>query len=120
MTGHRSTTVSIPGYTPEGGRGEDVLVNVIAENFFDTMEMPLLLGRGLSGRDDQQAPKVAVINQTMAQRYFGQDNPIGRRLSDGPTPTEIIGVVKDAKYTGFRQKAEPTMYTPYLQEAVSR
>ncbi|HEV8485532.1 MAG TPA: ABC transporter permease [Blastocatellia bacterium] len=111
----RSTTLSIPGYTPEGGRGEEVLVNVVAENFFDTMEMPLLLGRCLSERDDQQTPKVAVINQTMAQRYFGQDNPIGRTLSDGPTQIEIIGVVRDAKYTGFRQDTRPTIYTPYLQ-----
>ncbi len=111
----RSTTLSIPGYTAEGGRGEEVLVNVVAENFFDTMEMPVLLGSGLSGRDDQQAPKVAVINQTMAQRYSVPDNPIGQRLSDGPTQIEIVGVVRDAKYTGLRQATRPTIYTPYLQ-----
>jgi predicted permease len=111
----RSTTISVPGDTAEGERRENVLVNVVAENFFDTMEMPLLLGRGLSARDDQQAPRVAVINQTMAHRYFDRESPIGRRFLDGAMQIEIIGVVRDAKYPGIRDEARPTIYTPYLQ-----
>ena len=83
---------------------------MVADSFFDTMEMPVLRGRGLSGRDDQQAPKVAVINQTMAQRYFSQDDPIGQRLSDGPTQIEIVGVARDAKYSSLRQGTRPTIY----------
>ena len=111
----RSNTISIPGYTGEGARGGEVLVNVVAENFFDTMEMPIPLGRSLSGRDDQQAPRVAIINQAMAHKYFDPDTPIGRRLVDGDQQIEIVGIVRDAKYSGIRQETRPTIYTPYLQ-----
>jgi predicted permease len=75
----------------------------------------------LSPRDDERAPKVAVINQTMARKFFGEDNPIGRRFGfGGPEDAgkiEVVGVVRDAKYTSLRGETPPTAYTPYLQEA---
>src|ERR1044072_8526859 len=85
------------------------------------MEMPMLLGRSLRPRDDQHAPKVAVINQTMARKYFGDENPIGRRFGFGGPETsgqiEIVGVARDAKYTDLRRETPPTFYVPYLQES---
>jgi predicted permease len=85
------------------------------------MEMPLLHGRGLNPQDDQRAPKVAVINQALARRFFKDDNPIGKRF-DFEAPelganVEIVGVVKDAKYAGLRQDNPPTVFAPYLQQA---
>jgi predicted permease len=85
------------------------------------MEIPLLLGRSLTIHDDARAPNVAVINQAMARKYFGDTNPIGRRFGFGGRPEnagqiEIVGVVRDAKYTGLRQDIPPTAYTPYLQD----
>jgi predicted permease len=96
-------------------------VNLVAANFFETMGMPIVLGRGLNPRDDERAPKVAVVNQTMARKYFGDESPIGRRFGFGGRPEnagqiEIIGVVKDAKYTNLRQDTAPTAYTAYMQD----
>jgi predicted permease len=96
-------------------------VNLVSPNFFATMEMPIVAGRGFTARDDQRAPKVAVINQTLARKYFGDDNPIERRFNFGSTEEankiEIVGVVRDAKYSSLRQETPPTLYTPYLQES---
>jgi predicted permease len=72
----------------------------------------------LTAQDDENAPRVAVINETFARYYFGDENPIGRRL--GPIPErsgemEIVGVVKDAKYVSLREPALRTYYVPYFQ-----
>lgn len=101
---------------------DPVYVNTVGANFLETMEMPLLLGRGLMPGDDARAPKVAVVNQTMARKYFGDANPIGRRFGFGGRPEnagqiEIVGVVSGAKYTALREDIAPTIYTPYVQDS---
>ena len=82
-----------------------------------------MLGRGLSQQDHQTAPKVAVVNQTLARKYFGDEYPIGRRFGFGGPETagqiEIIGIARDAKYTDARSQTEPTIYLPYLQNVPS-
>jgi len=115
----RNSNITVQGDANQSD--EPVYSNTVAANFLETMEMPLLLGRGLSIHDDARAPKVAVINQAMARKYFGDTNPIGRRFGFGGRPEnagqiEIVGVVRDAKYTGLRQDIPPTAYTSYLQE----
>ncbi len=90
----------------------------VRENFLKAMEIPLLAGRDLTLQDDARAPKVAIVNQTFAQRYFPNENPIGKRFglnSDKPEEIEIVGLVKDAKYTSQRDKIPPTIYLPWLQ-----
>ena len=115
----RTMTVSVQGHSSQQGDDDDTKVNQVGESFFQTMEMPLLIGRNLTAQDNERAPKVAVINQMMARKYFGDENPVGRRIGfDGPESSgkiEIVGVVPDAKYTGMRDKTEPTVYLPYAQ-----
>jgi predicted permease len=114
----RSSSISVQGSVHESSAV--VYINLISASFFETMEIPILVGRSLSPRDDERAPKVAVINQTMARKFFGEDNPIGRRFGfGGPEDAgkiEVVGVVRDAKYTSLRGETPPTAYTPYLQE----
>jgi len=119
LSGNRRTSsLSVQGASEEAS--EAVYVNLVSASFFETMELPIVVGRGLSPRDDERAPKVAVINQTMARKYFGEDNPVGRRFGfGGPEEAdkiEIVGVARDAKYTSLRQETPATAYTPYLQE----
>ena len=113
--------IDVQGYTPQPGVDDDVKVNTVGEHFFETMEIPILLGRALRPRDDESAPKVAVINQMLAHKYFGDEIPLGRRFGFGGPETagqiEIIGVARDAKYTGLRSETEPTVYLSYLQGA---
>ena len=115
----RTSTISVQGHTSQPGDEDDAKVNTVGESFFETMEIPLLLGRALNSHDDERAPKVAVINQMMARKYFGDENPLGRRFGLGGPETsgqiEIVGVARDAKYTDMRRETEPTVYLPYPQ-----
>ncbi|MEW6206896.1 MAG: ABC transporter permease [Acidobacteriota bacterium] len=100
--------------TPSG----DVYIHRVRENFLEAMEIPLLAGRGLTTRDDDRAAKVAVVNQTFARRYFGEENPVGKRFgfdSKKPDEIEIIGLARDAKYARQRDEIPPTAYLPWLQ-----
>jgi predicted permease len=96
----------------------EVYFHEVRENFMDAMGIPLLLGRGFTAQDDLKAPKVAIVNQTFAEKYLPGVNPIGQRFSMDiarPDPIEIVGLVKDAKYTSQRDEIPATMYRPWRQ-----
>jgi predicted permease len=100
----------------------EVYIHQVRENFLEAMEIPLLGGRTLSERDDARSPKVAVVNQTFARKFFGGENPVGRRLTfdpQKPDEVEIVGLARDAKYTSQRAETPPTAYLPWLQETRS-
>jgi predicted permease len=97
----------------------EVYIHQVRENFLEAMEIPLLAGRTLSERDDTRSPKVAVVNQTFARKFFGGENPVGRRFTfnpQKPDEVEIVGLARDAKYTSQRDETPPTAYLPWLQE----
>ena len=82
------------------------------------MGIPLVSGRGLTERDHQKAPEVAVINEAAARKFFPNENPIGRRFGHRPEGSgniEIVGVVRDVRYNNLRQPPPPTLYQPHLQ-----
>jgi len=98
-----------------------VQVSAVTPGYFETVRMPLLLGRDFSLQDNESAPKVAVINETVAQFYFGNENPVGRRFGFGDDPNdsggiEIVGVVKDAKYNDLREEPVFMIFLPAYQE----
>jgi predicted permease len=121
--GVSTSDAEIPGYT-SGKRRVEVYRNVVGPGFFETLGIPLVLGRAIEARDGLMAPKVAVVNEKLVQRYFHGDNPIGRMLQFGddkrPDDFEIVGVVKDAKYNRLRDEAPPTAYMSYFQEQTVR
>jgi predicted permease len=93
--------------------------HTVRENFLEAMGIPLLQGRTLQRSDDAKTPKVVVVNQTFAQTFFPNDNPIGKRFTldtSKPDEIEIIGVAKDAKYARQRDEVPPTIYASYRQE----
>ena len=121
--GMSSTAIYVPGrsYQP-GDRGNGIHRLIISPGFFETMEMRLLLGRPFNERDHDAAPKVAIINDTAARKYFPNENPIGRRFGNSVETTsefEIVGVLRDAAYDSVRDAVPPTMYVPYTQARVS-
>jgi predicted permease len=116
-----STGMFVQGRTYPPGRstGNTINVVVVSPGFFEAMEIPLLAGRGFSDRDHADAPKVVVINDAAARKYFPGENPIGRRFGSRPGTSgelEIVGVLRDAKYNSLREKAPPTKYVPYTQQ----
>jgi len=111
----------IPGYTPSAGETMNINVNGVAPDFFAAMEMPLLLGRGFTARDDARAPRVAIVTHAFVRRYFAGGNAVGRRFTFGAGPNapaseiEIVGVARDAKYTSVREAEPVTIYLPAPQ-----
>jgi predicted permease len=117
-----STSIFVQGRTYDRARNVDhnnsINRLVISPNFFDVMGIPIINGRALSDRDDANAPKVVVINETAAKKYFPNANPVGQRFGSSIETTnqlEVVGVLKDVKYNDVREPAPPTMYVPYPQ-----
>jgi predicted permease len=97
----------------------DGYVHHVRENFLEAMEIPLLAGRSLRPQDDAKAPKVVVVNQTFANKYFPDENPIGKRFTfdtKKPDEIEIVGLTRDAKYARQRDETPPTVYIPWRQD----
>jgi predicted permease len=116
-----STSIFVRGRTYADGQRDSINRLVISANFFETMEMPIRSGRGFSEHDDQQAQKVAIINETAARRYFPNENPIGQHIGssiENAGQLEIVGVLRDAKYDSVRDAVPPTLYVPQLQTRV--
>ncbi len=118
--GEWSDPVSVQGVPRTPENSNNVLYNVVGNGFFSTMGLPLVAGRGFDQIDTSDSPKVAVINQTMAQKFFPNSSPIGHHFGMGDDPAqsgdiEIIGVVKNAKYVALQEQAEDAVYFPYAQ-----
>ena len=116
----RSSSIKVTGYTPQDG--EDLVTQDIlaGPKYAETLGIPLLRGREIDQRDTPSSRVVAVVNETFANRYFKDQNPIGRTFTfdeDNGKPQwiEIIGVVGDLKGEDAREKPEPTVYRPILQ-----
>jgi putative ABC transport system permease protein len=86
------------------------------------MGIPLIAGRTFTAHDNAQSPKVAIVNQTFANKYFPNQNAVGKRFTFDdakPDEVEIIGVAKDAKYARQRDDIPPTAYLSFRQEVRS-
>lgn len=119
--GGNAVMTHILGYTPkpaENEKGVLAAIDTVGPGFFETMHLPLVLGRSITEDDTEAAPKVAVVNETFARNYLGKGNPIGRQFSPGDpkaSPIEVVGVVRDAKFFDLREEIPPTIYVPFLQ-----
>jgi predicted permease len=100
------------------GAAPDVLYNVVTPLYFKTMRVSLVSGRGFTDQDDKNTPPVAVVNETMARRYWPNQNVIGQHFSvKGPAGPfiEIVGLVKDGKYESPVEDPQPFYYVPRAQ-----
>jgi len=119
-----SRQVSIEGRpTPSGYQAPSVLSNSVDPPYFETMRISLLLGRIFTDSDSETAPRVAIINQTMAARFWPREDPIGKRFSadgDAGPFMEIVGVSANGKYKTVSEDAEPFFYVPLAQSFASK
>jgi predicted permease len=109
-------SITVPGYTPPP-RDRSPLNVVAGDHFLTIMGTPILLGRDLSASDDEGSAKVAVVNQTLAKKYF-TGNPVGREFAFGSKftkPIRIVGVSADAKIHDIRADIDPAIYLSYAQ-----
>lgn len=99
--------------------------NPIGPDYFKTLGMHLMSGRGFTAQDDQDHPGVAVVNESFVRHYFPNETPFGRHITPGPpgriwqgkklTSFEIVGVVHDVKSAGLQAPTAPTYYLPAAQ-----
>lgn len=125
MAPNQGTASIIPeGYLfPKGKEAESMLKNVVDEHFFDTMAIPIVRGRNFRETDSATAPKVAVVNEVVAKKYWPNQDPIGKRfrMTDAKGAwVQIVGVAKTAKYIWIAEPPLEFLYLPLAQNPRSR
>jgi putative ABC transport system permease protein len=111
-----------PDPAPGQGQRPSVVTRVVSPRYFQTMGIQLLQGRGFSEQDRVDAPAVAVISETMARRFWPDQDPLGRRITPGPATSTspddwitIVGVAKDVRQVELIADPKPQMYLSYAQ-----
>jgi len=110
-----STAIAIDGYEPQTNEQPTAEYNEVSPDYFATMGIPLRSGREFSRADDENAPRVAIVNQTMVARYWRGQDPIGQRLQVKGNWVQVVGVVKDSKYYSMDEAPRPFFYVPLRQ-----
>jgi predicted permease len=114
----RNSTLIPEGQQKKAEGNPSALTNRVGAHFFETFGIPIIAGRVFTMQDAPNSPKVAIVNQSLAQKYFPNANPIGKTFQTGgrhPSTVEIVGVCGDARYYRVRKEVQPTFYTPYWQ-----
>ncbi|MGB2621374.1 MAG: ABC transporter permease [Candidatus Acidiferrum sp.] len=110
-----SSLIAVDGYQPPPEEKPTLEYNEVGPDYFATMGIPLVSGREFSRADDEKAGLVAVVNETMAARYWKGENPIGERVQVKGRWMRVVGVAKDSKYESVRETARPFFYVPRRQ-----
>ena len=114
--------ITIPGYTPQRGEQLHADYNALSPDYFKTMKIAVLSGRDFLDSDTASSPRVALINEAMAERFWHGANPIGRnfnRSGDSQHTIEIVGVVRNSRIEDPYSPYSPAFYVPILQSYTS-
>jgi predicted permease len=113
---------SIDTFAPSGravhaGQPTEAWSNHVGVHFFETMGIPILYGRSFDDQVTATSPKLAVVNQRLAEQFFPGENAIGSTFNTGDPqhPIEIVGICANTKYENLRSEPPPTFYLPYVQ-----
>jgi predicted permease len=108
----------VEGYTANPGEEMKVFLMGVRPGYFGTLGIALLQGRDFAPQDSLNALQVAVINRSLARHYFGDRNPVGKRLqtNEGNRTWEIVGVVADSKYLNLREDATDLVYLGMVKQ----
>jgi putative ABC transport system permease protein len=110
-----STAIAVDGYQPAPEEQPTVQYNEVGPDYFVTMGIPLASGREFTLADDEKAAPVAVVNETMAAKYWRGKNPIGERVQVKGRWMQVVGVAKDSKYESVRETPKPFFYVSRRQ-----
>jgi predicted permease len=120
LSGNTNTTdISIPGRASRRGEDMEVQVIVVTPRYFETIGMSILQGRGISREDQSTSPRVAVVNEAMARRFFDSGEVLGRRFrADGQNQElTVAGVVKNPRMNDLRSEPRPIIFLPVAQSS---
>lgn len=123
------SSVTVEGHVSAPEENMQAFMNSIGPGYFGALGVPIVAGRDFTTKDTEElrhspeeddfVPRVVIVNQKFARRFFGDKDPIGRHVGFGndpgtPTDMEIVGVIKDIKYTNLRDEIPIQMFVPYL------
>ena len=113
-------SMAVEGFNHKPTETPDPHMQFISPDYFRTMNIPVLAGRDFRMSDGRDAPKVCIVNEKFAKRYFKDGNALGRHIGMGGNPgtkldIEIVGVVRDTKYESMREEIPLEVYQPYHQ-----
>jgi predicted permease len=114
--GESSATVEVEGHTRTTDDDRDAAFDRVGPKYFSTLGVPVILGREILDSDRGDAPKVCVINEAFAQRFFERRNPLGFHVTlsneDGGARYQVVGVARNIRMQGLRGAVEPRFYIP--------
>jgi predicted permease len=116
--GYSSSPIAVDGYQASPDEQPEVEYNQVGPGYLATLGIPLLSGREFARSDDENAPLVAIVNRTMAMRYWAGQDPIGRRLQVKGRWARVVGVAADSKYESMAETPRPFFYVPLRQDFV--
>ena len=126
----RTVDVTVEAYESKPGENMNPYFNSVSPGYFLTLGIPMITGRDFTRQDTGtishsigsttfEVPRVVIVNESLARHYFGDRDPLGRHLGYGSDPgtktdMQIIGVVKDIRYTSLRDEIPRQVFVPYL------
>ena len=113
----RSSDVYPEGYVPRQHESHEVRRADVTPGFFAVMGIPIVAGRNFTSDDNETAPRVAIVDQTMAARYWTVSDPIGQRLSIGGKLFTVIGVAGNSKHQFINERPESMVYLSFFQNS---
>jgi macrolide transport system ATP-binding/permease protein len=112
-----SKDVVVEGYEmAKGQQSLSVLSNQVDEQYFNVMQIPLVIGRKFQSSDTPASIPVAIVNEAMAQAYWPKRSPIGGRIQMGNQTLQVVGVAKNIKYRDLSEQPLPFLYLPFSQQ----
>jgi predicted permease len=108
-------SVVVEGYAPRPGENLDVHHASVSPGYFDVLRIPLLAGRDFRAEDNETAPRVMIVNESFARRFFDGRDPVGHRVQIYGKPFQIVGMVKDSKYYKLSEAPQPFFYMSFDQ-----
>jgi len=114
------SSMAVEGYQHKPSEAPDPHMQFVSPDYFKTMDVPILLGRDFRMTDGRGAPKVCIVNEKFARRFFKEGLAVGKHIGMGGDPgtkldIEIVGVVRDTKYESMRDEVPQEVYRPYHQ-----
>ncbi len=109
------TEVQVEGYAARPGEKLDLHHASVSPGYFGLLRIPLVAGRDFRPGDNAEAPRVTIVNESFARRFFAGRDPVGRRVQVYGTPFTIVGMVKDSKYLSLPEAPQPYFYMAFDQ-----
>ncbi len=107
--------IIVEGYASRPGENLAVHDASVSPGYFDLLRVPLLSGRDFKPQDDADAPRVMIVNESFARRFYDGRDPVGRRVQRYGKPFTIVGMVKDSKYYSLSEDPQPYFYMSFDQ-----